>query len=580
MTCPADDVLARVATQGASPSELDAVDAHLDNCEDCRRVLAAAVPLGEPARAQQIAGRYELLHLVGAGAMGTVWAARDLKLERTVALKLVRTTSPLAEARSLARVSHPNVVQVFDVGDDGEQRFVAMEFIDGQTLRQWLRAPRTPAEVLSVFAAAGAGLAAAHRAGLVHRDFKPDNVLINVDGSGATHVRVSDFGLASSEHRLAGTPAYLSPEVLAGAAASARSDQFAFCVSLVEALTGRRPTATERTAALAGQSAPVRAALARGLSEDPAARFESVEALLTALTAPPTKNSPTWWVLGAAAVVALAWLAWPAPEVPAAPPLAVTSPAAPDARATVTPAPPRDGFRLQRDVLEEEELNTPLPPVGQPIVLALGDERPFQVEGVKSVTLAQPEVLDAEGLGDQLTLRALTVGKSKLTVDYGWKKKSWLVEVREPVAEPPRAVSLAPGALHEVEVPLLMRLSIGDTSIVDLQSRQGSRLRFQALKPGVTNVLLWTRDARRLELSFTVTGGPGDELELRVGVQRVVKAAPFEDVRVVPADLCAVQIVGAGEVLLVPRREGEGALELISPGGAVQRQALRVRAAP
>src|SRR4051794_31069346 len=144
-------------------------------------------------------GRYLLLDELGQGGMGVVYKAFDPELGRPVALKVLRSDSAnqserlLREAQALARLSHPNVIAVFDVGTVAERVFIAMEFVEGPTLRQWLKqATRSRQEILDVFLAAGAGLAAAHRAGLVHRDFKPDNVLVGADG----RVRVLDFGLA------------------------------------------------------------------------------------------------------------------------------------------------------------------------------------------------------------------------------------------------------------------------------------------------------------------------------------------------------------------------------------------------
>src|SRR4051794_27278126 len=147
-------------------------------------------------------GRFVVLGLLGKGGMGEVYAAHDPELDRKVAIKLLRpgmqSESPegrmrlLREAQAIARVSHPNVVVVYDVGTFGNRVFIAMELVEGNTLRYWMHArTRSWPEVLEVFAAAGRGLAAAHERGLVHRDFKPDNVMIGADGQ----VRVMDFGL-------------------------------------------------------------------------------------------------------------------------------------------------------------------------------------------------------------------------------------------------------------------------------------------------------------------------------------------------------------------------------------------------
>ncbi|MFY0534492.1 serine/threonine-protein kinase [Nannocystis pusilla] len=265
-----------------------------------------------------------MLHLVGAGAMGTVYAAYDPELDRRVALKLVHhgllagaareaaAARLLREAQALARLSDPNIVTVFDAGRFEGQVFLAMEFVEGGTLRQWLASERRdPAQIVAMFVAAGRGLAALHGAGLVHRDFKPDNVLVGGDG----RVRVSDFGLvrvaatASIEETfdparplptasemtrtgaLLGTPAYMAPELWLGALADARSDQFAFCVALHEALQGcgrsrrGRWPARCRGGRSRGSTGSPRACapLAIGLARAPERRHASMTALLDAL---------------------------------------------------------------------------------------------------------------------------------------------------------------------------------------------------------------------------------------------------------------------------------------------------------
>jgi len=220
------------------------------------------VPSGAPPPlpAGATLGRYVVLHVVGEGGMGVVYAAHDFVLDRRVAVKLVRPdlrpaerearkARLVAEAQAVGRLQHPNVISVYDVGEFGREIYIAMELVAGQTLADWLKSgPRSLEQVLDVFSQAGRGLAAAHRAGLIHRDFKPHNVLVGADG----RVRVTDFGLAVSAGTAggdgAGTPAYMAPEQADGKG-SARADQFSFGVALHEAVTGARPGQDGATAA-------------------------------------------------------------------------------------------------------------------------------------------------------------------------------------------------------------------------------------------------------------------------------------------------------------------------------------------
>jgi tetratricopeptide (TPR) repeat protein len=356
------------------------VEAHLASCTSCTDLVAASAggspedltarPLedaldeaGALSRGDTV-GRYVILNLVGRGGMGEVYAAYDPQLDRRIALKLLHETdlsgnSPgvgrerlLREAKAIARLSHPNVVVVHDAGAiadpiRGERVFLAMEFIEGQTVSAWLAAePRSWRAVRDLFVAAGEGLAAAHEAGLVHRDFKPQNVMVGRDGS----VRVMDFGLASDTSEgatdgkpldledvtraptpetvaltrtgaLLGTPLYMAPEQFLARATDARTDQFSFCVALHEALYGERPFSSDSLGALvdavlAGKvreppakarvPAFLRKLLLRGLAADPAARYPSMRELLDKLRRDPARRGRTAMVgaLLATAVVA------------------------------------------------------------------------------------------------------------------------------------------------------------------------------------------------------------------------------------------------------------------------------------
>ena len=292
-------------------------------------------------------GKYRLERVLGAGGMGIVWAAFDPDLERAVAIKVLRAADSdeilrsrlLREARAMARLKHPNVLTVYEVGTVQNRDYIAMELVDGDNLDAWLSTGPPREQVVDALLAAGRGLAAAHAAGLVHRDFKPQNVLRSREG----HVYVTDFGLARGQIEggseveqfavtalpdelatgsqyprraldsildspltqtgvLIGTPAYMAPEQFAGRAPDARTDQFAFCVAAWEALTGVRPfrgaTLGELEAAVGGGVRPVgggggggaaelppraREVLVRGLDPSPAARWPDVPSLLGAL---------------------------------------------------------------------------------------------------------------------------------------------------------------------------------------------------------------------------------------------------------------------------------------------------------
>ena len=316
-----------------------------------------------PLAQGDLVGRYVVLGSLGAGAMGIVHLAYDPELDRRIALKLLHSrpeepggsagaerTRLLREAQAMAKLAHPNVVTVHDVGQHEGTVFLAMELIEGCTLKAWLaRRPRRPwRETVDVLIRAGRGLAAAHRVGLVHRDFKPDNVMVGLVGDRIDRVVVMDFGLARPESNesnespvstmelsapkvpalaseltadgaIVGTPAYMPIEQLAGRRTDGRSDQFAFCVTLYEALYGQRPFVGNDLAALtyaivegrledppADARVPrwIHRVIERGLQSEPDDRFPTMDDLLAALARDPGRRVRAWIAAGCAVAIA------------------------------------------------------------------------------------------------------------------------------------------------------------------------------------------------------------------------------------------------------------------------------------
>ncbi len=306
-------------------------------------------------------GRYELGARLGAGAAGTVYRAHDASLQREVAIKVLPRQykgAPidrryLEEARAIAALTDPHVVQVFDTGVTDAVPYIAMELVEGGSLDKWLRTPRSVEAIVAVFIDAGRGLAAAHAAGLVHRDFKPANVL--VDGAG--RARVADFGLASllaptlpSEAEdlttlsdeasveltrtgsIVGTPAFMAPEQHRGESVDAAADQYAFCASLHAALYDTLPfaghslaelhTAKQHRRCTVPASAPrhpwLDAIIARGLAPEPEARWPSMDAVVDALRRGPRRRRAPVVVAALVGVGALGWWALPGTPSPCA----------------------------------------------------------------------------------------------------------------------------------------------------------------------------------------------------------------------------------------------------------------------
>jgi serine/threonine protein kinase len=355
MSCLDAQTVAALFAGELARLDRDRVDDHVDTCTPCRRWIATAardhvgrettlgdlvdasistsaetMQVGEPGRialapGTQV-GRYIVRDFLGAGAMGVVYEAHDPKLDRSVALKVVRAGADrigqqralrfVREAQAMARVSHPNVVPIYDAGQTDTVVYIAMKRVDGVSLRQHLqRARLSHRDRLELLCAAGRGLAAAHATGIVHRDFKPDNVLVGADGV----AQVADFGLAAltderelddaeprpeqgsdafqtSAGTILGTPAYMAPEVKRGQRADALSDQYSFAVTVREALGTSIPRRIQR-------------ALQRALVEEPGERYPSIDVLIKALEQRPVA---AWIGVGAMAMVATAWIAWPA----------------------------------------------------------------------------------------------------------------------------------------------------------------------------------------------------------------------------------------------------------------------------
>jgi serine/threonine protein kinase len=379
-------------------------------------------------------GRFVVVTELGSGGMGAVYRAHDPQLDRQVALKVMRNATGeeedrvrmLREGQAMARVTHPNVITVYEVGTEGGMVFLAQELLDAGTLGEWLKKPRERNAIIDKFIAAGRGLAAAHAAELVHRDFKPDNVLLGKDG----RVRVADFGLARTATALGdalaatqrgggprvetdpmaspmsaltrtgtvmGTPMFMAPEQHKGERADARSDQFAFCVSLYHALYGAWPYDGKTAPALAdavieGRLAPppknvdvparLRKILLRGLATEPAARYPTMQALLAELehaVRPPTRSrAPV--VVGAlvlllAAGGATAYVLLSKQDPSKAPPVVAPTPTLPT---DITPPTADDGIGWLTTAIDKGQFRNAIEKLDLAVGIAARDNKPAQ----------------------------------------------------------------------------------------------------------------------------------------------------------------------------------------------------------
>jgi serine/threonine protein kinase len=391
-----DDNLASEFVSGSLPKlAITKVEKHLAGCRDCRMLVATLAADTNDSQAEtrehdkapassssapnlgaakvyavgDRVGRYLVLSTLGAGGMGVVVSAYDPQLDRKVALKLLRgnlgvTTKEARarlrrEAQAIAQLNHPNVVNVYDVGTtDDNDLYIAMEFVEGDTVTRWLKAwPRTWRDKLEIFLQAARGLYAAHSVGLLHRDFKPDNVLVGGDG----RVRVTDFGLARSllgldggdeaarsvsqvtalqteltaTGTVLGTPRYMPPEQLVGPDIDARSDQFSFCVALYEALYGGHPLPGQTAVGMlerAERALPppattdvppwVGKVVARGLERERNKRYPTMAELMSELVPTPVRSrarlvgvvAGALIVVGGSTAAALEWGRAPEPE--------------------------------------------------------------------------------------------------------------------------------------------------------------------------------------------------------------------------------------------------------------------------
>lgn len=481
-----------------------AVERELAECDACRQLVGACFSDSRDARGAAtppsatmplgaVPARYRIDRVLGAGAMGVVFAGYDLDLARPVALKAHRQPDDpqaraqlIGEARALAAVRHPHVVAAYGYEQTATFAYLVMEFVDGESLAQRLRRGSVPwPEAVRLLADLADGLAALHAAGLLHRDLKPANILI--DRAGA--VRLADLGLArlqTADGSRAGTLPYMAPEVLRDGNASAASDQFGLAVVLWEALDGQRPfagtTAGELTAAHARPlPAPAHArprrlhrALVRALAPTPDARWPSMAALaaeLRTIAAGPRRRR---WILGTSAAVASAAAVVTAVTLVRRPPAAVD----PRARAQLACARERGARR-----------GLPGPPADAALLLAMQDE-----DSLDRCTVASPRrYLGASPRADRLRLAARDI-----MLGSAAEALARVEDLAIETIEPPLAATLAwtkaralveLGRMYEARQPMLTAAtlaladddrSLAATAYVELANIEGVGLDYVA----------------------------------------------------------------------------------------------------
>ena len=618
--CPSDDQLAALASGTLDAAAVAELERHLDACSTCRQLVAVVSNGSAPTHKHTFAvlrpgerlGRYEIERLIGAGGMGVLYVARDPQLGRRVALKLMRPAFGaeggrvrlLREAQAMATLSHPNVVSVFDIGEADERVFVAMELLESGTLREWMKQPHSWKELVEMFCAAGDGLAAAHAAGVVHRDFKPENVLIGKDG----RPRVGDFGLARPElvaeeepprsaqalmrvtqtGTMLGTPAYMSPEQLKGKPADHRSDQYGFCVSLYEALAGKRPfpadTLEELRARVEGGMPPppreglvpahVWAAIARGLNPNPAERFPDLPSLLRVLRAElpePARARRELRLPRAAACGGLMAIAIGAG-------VALRGGGAPQADASAlpiaaAPTPPQPAPHPPEPAAPPEPVETT-----EFYSLSVGAKKVITIPSVQYFVVDDAELVSTKLLGnDQVLLEAHGAGNTgfSVTLTTGAVLRGELeVELPEPTyTGAPNLladrVSLAVSQSKVFDVPKLTRVAIGDPEVCDVRTLGSSQVMLLGAAEGTTTLLVWDADGKRTSTTVKVSrasaapvlkrvaGAPFDTVTpMVVGQQLVFDVKDLTTVAIGDPALADVKMLDGAQVLAIGSAAG------------------------